>query len=201
LEGIPYGWRHGVLRAWEAEASWLRGDLAAIKDSGGERGRSAAEIAAWAGRARGSFPPDWRAEQARWRALEAPYEAALAALPADERTARQAVGALRRLGADGTARAFARERRRLGFGTSRGPRATTLANAAGLTRREQELLGHLARGATNPEIARALHLSNRTVAHHVSAILAKLGARTRTGAVEAARQLGLVQDGPPPDPT
>jgi DNA-binding CsgD family transcriptional regulator len=201
LAGIPRGWRHGVLRAWEAEAAWLRGDLGAIGDSGGERGRAAAEIAAWAARARGSFAPDWRAEQARWRALDAPYEAALAALPADERAARQAVGALRRLGADGAARAFAGERRRLGFGTSRGPRATTLANAAGLTRREQELLDHIARGETNPEIASALHLSDRTVAHHVSSILRKLDARTRTGAVEAARRLGLVQDGPPPDTT
>jgi DNA-binding CsgD family transcriptional regulator/predicted ATPase len=201
LEGIPDGWRHGVLRAWEAEAAWLRGDLGAIRDSGTEHGRSAADIAAWAARARGSFATDWRSEQARWRELHAPYEAALAALPADERTARQAVGALRRLGADGAASAFARERRRLGFGSSRGPRATTLANPAGLTRREQELLDHMARGATNPEIARALQLSGRTVAHHVSSILAKLDARTRTGAVEAARTLGLVQDGPPPDTT
>jgi len=199
LEGIPDGWRHGVLRAWEAEAAWLRGDLDAISETGGY-GRSALEIAAWAARARGSFTADWRAEQSRWRALDAPYEAALAALPADEHAARQAVGALRRLGAEATARAFARERRRLGFGTSRGPRATTLANPAGLTRREQEILGHLARGATNPEIATALHLSNRTVAHHVSSILAKLNTRTRTGAVEAAHRLGLVQDGPTPEP-
>jgi DNA-binding NarL/FixJ family response regulator len=111
------------------------------------------------------------------------------------------VSALRRLGAEGAARAFVRERTRLGFSAPRGPRATTLANAAGLTRREQEVLGQLARGATNPEIAAALHLSERTVAHHVSAILAKLAAPTRTAAVETARRLGLLKDGQAIRPT
>jgi DNA-binding NarL/FixJ family response regulator len=61
----------------------------------------------------------------------------------------------------------------------------------------------LAGGATNPEIAAALHLSNRTVAHHVSAILSKLGTPTRTAAVAAAREAGLLggQDGPLGGPT
>ncbi len=56
----------------------------------------------------------------------------------------------------------------------------------------------LAGGATNPEIAAALHLSERTVAHHVSAILSKLGTPTRTAAVAAARNAGLLgpKDGP-----
>ena len=60
---------------------------------------------------------------------------------------------------------------------------------------------HLARGETNPGIAAALHLSERTVAHHVSAVLQKLGAPTRTAAVEQARSRGLLaQDGPVPGP-
>jgi DNA-binding CsgD family transcriptional regulator len=85
----------------------------------------------------------------------------------------------------------------------RGPRHSTLANAAGLTRREQEVLLALADGATNPQVAAKLHLSERTVAHHVSAILGKLSAPTRTAAVEAARRAGLLagKDGPPPTPT
>jgi DNA-binding NarL/FixJ family response regulator len=70
-----------------------------------------------------------------------------------------------------------------------------------LTRREQEVLVHVARGETNPEIAAALHLSARTVAHHVTAILAKLGAPTRTAAVEAARRKGLLEDGTAAGPT
>jgi DNA-binding NarL/FixJ family response regulator len=61
----------------------------------------------------------------------------------------------------------------------------------------------LAGGATNPEIAAALQLSGRTVAHHVSAILSKLGAPTRTAAVAAARESGVLspQDGPVAGPT
>jgi DNA-binding NarL/FixJ family response regulator len=120
------------------------------------------------------------------------HEAALAALPGDERAARDAVAGLQRLGAAAAARAFARDRAPHGAAALRGPRRSTLANAAGLTRREQEVLQHVAAGATNADIARALHLSHRTVEHHVSAILAKLGATTRTGAVDAARTAGVL---------
>lgn len=199
--GVPEGWRHGVLRAWRAERAWLRGDHDSIPTEAASIGRSGDELAAWIARANGLFNSDWRTEVERWQALDAPYEAALAALPGDDRSAGAAVAALRRLGADGAARAFARERARLGFGVPRGPRPTTLANPAGLTRREQEVLGHVARGATNPEIAAALHLSDRTVAHHLTAILAKLEVPTRTAAVEAARRIGLLEDGTVAGPT
>ena len=133
---------------------------------------------------------DWRGAIAAWRELQAPYEAALAALPGDDRAAREAVAALHRLGATAAARAFARDRAEQGAAALRGPRRSTLTNPAGLTRREQEVLGHVAAGGTNADIARALHLSERTVEHHVSAILGKLGVTTRTAAVQAARNLG-----------
>jgi DNA-binding CsgD family transcriptional regulator len=145
---------------------------------------------------------DWRGAVRGWRELEAPYEAALAALPGDERAAREAMGALHHLGASATVRAFARDRSERGTRALRGPRRSTLANAAGLTRREQEVLVQVARGTTNRGIADALHLSERTVAHHVSSILSKLGVSTRTAAVEAARSAGvLAQDGPARRPT
>jgi DNA-binding NarL/FixJ family response regulator len=112
------------------------------------------------------------------------------------------MAALHRLGAVAAARMFARTRSERGAAAPRGPRRSTLANAAGLTRREQEVLAHLSRGATNAGIADALALSQRTVAHHVSAILGKLGAPTRTAAVEAARSVGLLaQDRPTSGPT
>ncbi|MEA2124320.1 MAG: hypothetical protein QOI80_1102, partial [Solirubrobacteraceae bacterium] len=80
----------------------------------------------------------------------------------------------------------------------RGPRRSTLANAAGLTRREQEVLVELGRGRSNAAIAAELHLSERTVAHHVSAVLGKLAAPNRAAAVTAARAAGLLaQDGQP----
>ncbi len=51
-----------------------------------------------------------------------------------------------------------------------------------LTRREREVLAELAKGQSNREIARALHVSEKTVKAHVSAILAKLGVQDRTQA-------------------
>lgn len=74
----------------------------------------------------------------------------------------------------------------------RGPRASTSANPAGLTRRELEVLGLLADGARNAQIAERLVLSPKTVGHHVSAILRKLNAATRTEAVAEAGRKGMI---------
>jgi DNA-binding NarL/FixJ family response regulator len=64
--------------------------------------------------------------------------------------------------------------------------------AESLTRREQEVLQLLSRGHTNKEIARLLGISDNTAKFHVNAILAKLGAESRTEAVVRAARLGLV---------
>jgi DNA-binding NarL/FixJ family response regulator len=72
----------------------------------------------------------------------------------------------------------------------RGPRATTRANPAGLTAR-LAVLGLLREGMTNAEIAARLVLSVRTVDHHVSAVLGKLGVSTRRDAAAEARRLGI----------
>ena len=63
----------------------------------------------------------------------------------------------------------------------------------GLTPRELEVLTLLARGLKNAEIASELFISERTVKFHVSSILAKLGAETRTEAVRFAARRGLVE--------
>jgi len=62
-----------------------------------------------------------------------------------------------------------------------------------LTDREVQVLGLLARGKSNKEIAAVLSISERTAKFHVSSILGKLGAGNRTEAVTIAAQRGLVK--------
>lgn len=62
---------------------------------------------------------------------------------------------------------------------------------AGLSPREREVLGLIATGATNPEIAAQLYLSPHTVKEHTSALYRKLGVRNRAEAVQRAQRLGL----------
>jgi DNA-binding NarL/FixJ family response regulator len=65
-----------------------------------------------------------------------------------------------------------------------------------LTGREQEVLRLVASGATNTEIAGSLHLSERTVKGHISAIFLKLGVRDRAGAIIHAYGAGIVPGRP-----
>src|SRR4029453_2168164 len=61
----------------------------------------------------------------------------------------------------------------------RGARRATRANPHGLTPREAEVLALLHEGLPNAAIAQRLYISERTVHHHVSAVLAKLGMSSR----------------------
>jgi DNA-binding NarL/FixJ family response regulator len=79
-------------------------------------------------------------------------------------------------------------------GIPRGPRSTTKTNPAGLTKRELEVLHLLAEGQRDKQIARSLNLSEKTVGHHVSSILAKLDKKSRAEAVHEARKLGILSN-------
>jgi DNA-binding NarL/FixJ family response regulator len=61
----------------------------------------------------------------------------------------------------------------------------------GLTQREAEILGMIARGMTNPDIAAQLFLSTHTIKSHINRIFAKTGSADRTAAIRYARDHDL----------
>lgn len=210
--------RLGPLAAARAEAAWLAGDseraaeeattafeLAVMK----RHPWYAGELAYWLQKSgRPSETPDWIAEPyalqitgdwqgagRAWGDLGCPYECALALSEASEEGGlRDALEICRELGARPLAALVSRRLRELGASVPRGPRPSTSENPAHLTRRELEILGLVGEGLRNAEIADRLVVSRRTVDHHVSAILRKLGVGSRGKAATEARRLGLLQD-------
>jgi DNA-binding CsgD family transcriptional regulator/tetratricopeptide (TPR) repeat protein len=130
-----------------------------------------------------------------WDRLGYGYEAALALLDTkDEALLRESLTRLTDLGAVAAARLVRRTMRELGIRSiPAGARTAARTHPRGLTKREQEILELLSEGQSNEEISATLFISVRTVEHHVSAILSKLGASTRKGATKEARRLGLTR--------
>ena len=116
---------------------------------------------------------------ARWAELSGPYERALClAATGDADDARVAVDLLDGLGADAVGGKVRLDLRAAGMTTVPARRRTsTLANPAGLTSREVEVLRLLDDGLTNAELAQRLYISAKTVDHHVSAILVQAARR------------------------
>ena len=122
------------------------------------------------------------------------YDAAIALIPSvNGPLLRDTLDQLHALGAKPAAAIVSRRLRELGERrVPRGPRPSTNDNPAGLTNRELEVLPLLAEGLRNAEIAQRLVLSQKTVDHHVSAILRKLGVSTRGQAGAAAGRLRVI---------
>jgi DNA-binding CsgD family transcriptional regulator/hydroxypyruvate isomerase len=211
----PWYAPHSVARA---EAAWLRGDERAVAQiasqalpaavRSGERWRIG-QLACWLARVGGlpagfdapvSAPSaaelrgDARGAARAWAALGCRYDEALALLGGSEDGQREAIALFDALGAPAAARAARRRLRDRGAGdVGRGPNRHARGDPLGLTAREREVLELLGRELSNRDIAALLHRSERTVEHHVAALLAKLGAPTRAAAVQAARRRGNAQ--------
>ena len=111
----------------------------------------------------------------------------------DLASARRALEIVDALGAVAVRQALLRERYLQGLPVPRGPRPPSQANPLQLTAREMDVLHLLAEGLSNAEVAGRLFLSEKTVGHHVSAVLRKLGQPTRSRAVAAAIRKGIVR--------
>jgi DNA-binding CsgD family transcriptional regulator len=191
-----------------AEAAWLAGEdeavsavavpalarLAAI----GDRWRCG-ELAAWLARSGVRVPcelPDlplpyqleldgrWRAAAQEWNRLGCPYASGLALAGGGEEELHEAQLIFERLGAEpAVERVRALLRQRGARRVRRGPQPRTRGDPLGLTARERQVFELARQGLTNAGIAGRLHRSERTVEHHVAAVLHKLGVDNRVALI------------------
>ena len=139
---------------------------------------------------------EWQGAAGYWRSKGCPYEQAEALMEGDLAATTRALEIFQTLGAVPRVGLVRQRLRGLGArGLPRGRRASTRAHPAGLTTRECEVLGMLARGLANPQIAARLFVTRKTVEHHVSSILGKLKVSSRRAAVIRARSEGWVRGG------
>jgi DNA-binding CsgD family transcriptional regulator len=137
---------------------------------------------------------DHRAAAGEWRDLGCPLWSAYAlAFSPRLQDVQECLEILDGLGVTAVRHAVLRDRHARGLVVPRGPRAPRRASPAGLTARETEVLQLLAEGLSYAEVAGRLFLSEKTVGHHVSAVLRKLGEPTRSRAVARALRLGVIQ--------
>jgi DNA-binding CsgD family transcriptional regulator/chloramphenicol 3-O-phosphotransferase len=112
----------------------------------------------------------------------------------DENDLRAALTVAEGLGAMPLAGILRRRLRAAGVrSVARGAQERHRHNPHGLTTRELGVLAQLTEGLRNADIARRLFVSEKTIDHHVSSILAKLGVRSRGEAAAMANRLGLVE--------
>lgn len=213
---LGYRQREGIVRAARAEAAWLAGDkeqtlaeanafyeIAVSQQNPWATGELAfwrwragdeVELPEWAAEPFAmQIKGDWSAAAAAWAQLGCPYEQARALADGDVAAQLAALQLFDGLGAKPAAVQLRQKMRQSGIANiPRGPRPSTRENRFGLTTRQQDILALLAQELTNVEIAARLHLSVKTVDHHVSAILTRLDVHTRTDAAAIARQHNLL---------
>ncbi|MBS0546864.1 MAG: AAA family ATPase [Proteobacteria bacterium] len=169
---------------------WFTGELLLWRTLGGD----GIDLPTWAAapflwQLKGS----WRRAAEAWGALGCVYERARALAEGDHAAQIEALEIFTELGAAPAAAALRQRMRDAGVRRiPRGPRQSTRQNAFGLTTRELQILGCLSTGLTNSGIGLKLHVSPKTVDHHVSSVLSKLGAASRGEAARIGRAKQLI---------
>jgi DNA-binding CsgD family transcriptional regulator len=199
-----------------AEAAWIHGDptaaadvVLATLDLARMTGHpwAVGELTWWARQAGHDVPltievagpwaaalvGDWATAAEAWEALGCPLDEAIALTAGDVAARRRALDLFIDLDAFADADRLRQSLREAGV-TDLPVRDRTRAKPDAITDRQREVLELVAAGLTNADIAQHLYISEKTVGHHVSAILQRLDVRTRTQAVTVARRRGLLTD-------
>jgi DNA-binding NarL/FixJ family response regulator len=198
-------------KRWADRADWLMGQIDTIVEDSERRRPLGVESRAWHLRARAErlrldqrlgLPVDPAAAVAAWRASAEGFEQ-FPHVPELARSRIRLAAALRRAGAIEESRQLAAQARAVAEELCARPMLAELAQlephtashgVPTLTPRELEVLGLVAEGLSNREVGLKLFISTKTASVHVSNILTKLGAGTRTEAAALARRLGLLTD-------
>ncbi|MEP6676605.1 MAG: AAA family ATPase [Ferruginibacter sp.] len=129
-----------------------------------------------------------------WMATGCPFEQAIALSEGTEQNKKEALSILQQLGANAVYEKLKMQMRAGGIkNIPRGLRESTKTNPALLTNRELDVLNLLQKAMGNKEIADTLFISPKTVDHHISSILFKLEAGSRSKAVTEALRLGILK--------
>jgi DNA-binding CsgD family transcriptional regulator len=174
MKGVDV-WRSGLLAFWLWKLGELSESPAGIAEPYRQIMQGKAEEAA-----------------ATFQTKGIPYEQALALMHGDGAARFKALEVFEKLGATPAAAKLRQSMRNEGLVVPRGKARKTREHAAGLTERQAEVLQLLSEDLSNVEIADRLFVSPRTIEHHVSAVMAKLGAANREEAVTRARAEGLL---------
>ncbi len=216
-EAVPMGYRVPAIATACAEAAWLRGDRTAAQQAvrtgiatalAHTDARLLGPLLVWARRCGVAvrdraldvapvhaceLAGDIAAAAAHWDSLGCRYDRALALLHGDSGQATEALQAFDALGAKPAVEIAHQRLRALGVrGIKRGPQPRTQADPHGLTARERQVHELLQQALSNAEIARRLHRSERTIEHHVAAVLSKLGASSRQELLKRSRDAKTV---------
>jgi DNA-binding CsgD family transcriptional regulator len=173
---LPSRAMHGELFFWRAQLSGIPQDAGALP----------APFAKM-------LHNQWQAAASEWERLERPFEQGLSLLFGSTTEQRQAISIFAHLGASAV---LEHAKRRLSgrdrTAPRRGPYKAARENTAGLTQRQMDVLRLMGSGLSNKAIAKALKITPKTVGHHVSAVLEKLTAASRSQAIVIARDSGLI---------